>query len=132
MDQQMARHCYMASLTKSHGLEQDKIEWGKSSNNPSRTYQMIDATLLDVMKDNKQQPKPKLELEDTQIYGENDNRIVHIKADLHPNDKSQLIFAWSMTNMPRININMTCHKLSINLGVKLVHQKKKKNHRVKH
>ena len=53
----------MASLNESN-MEQNKVEWGKSSVGSSQTCQMIDSTLINVGDHNKQQPELELELED--------------------------------------------------------------------
>ena len=56
-----------------------------------------------------------------------DDWMVRIGADLELSDKAQLknliewykdIFTWPPMDMPGIEINMLCHKLSINKGVK--------------
>ena len=65
---------------------------------------MIDFTLLDVRGDNKRRPKPESKLEEVRIYMEDDEWVIHIGANLLPEDKSHLvclikqhkeIFAWS-------------------------------------
>ena len=68
-------------------------------------------------------------MEDFWLYRDSDDQTICIRADIDPNSKSQLmhlikcykeIFSWSPTNMPRIDISVACHKLSIDLGVKLM------------
>ena len=75
-------------------------------------------------------------MEDFKIYGDDDICMVHIEADLAPSDKTQLknlieqykdVFAWSPADMPGIDINVSCHKLLIDKGVKPI-QQKKRNH----
>ena len=86
--------------------------------------------------DSERRPQPELELIKVQIYDEDDEWTVHIRADLLPNDKSHMmylikqykeIFAWSPADMPRIDLNVACHQLMINSSVKPV-QQKKRNH----
>ena len=54
---------------------------GNSRSELSRTCQIINATLLDVRKDNEQWLESNLELEDAWIYGEDDIWVVCIGAD---------------------------------------------------
>ena len=50
---------------------------------------MIDSTFLDADLHNERKPEPRSKLEDFRIYGDDDNRTVHIEADLEPIDKIQ-------------------------------------------
>ena len=97
---------------------------------------MIDSTLLEVRQHNECKLKPGLELEDFRIHRDDDDQIVRIGVDLDPSNKAQLknlmeqykdIFTWLPVDMPRIDISMVCHKLSIDQSVKTV-QQNKRNH----
>ena len=88
---------------------------------------MIDSSLLEVSQHNECRLKPRLELEDFRIHGDNDDRKIRIRANLKPSDKAQLknlieqykdIFTWMPVNMPRIDIRVLCHKLSIDKSAK--------------
>ena len=87
-DQQMAKWCYMASLTKKHKVEQSKDDWSKLSDQTLKACQMINSKPLNVRGDNEQQPKPKFDLEDIWIYGENDEWVICIGDDLHPDGRN--------------------------------------------
>ena len=99
---------------------------------------MIDSTLLDARNENKQWPKPESEVEEVKIYENENKQVICIRADLSPRDKNMLvnlikqykeIFAWSPIDMPRIDVEITCHKLSIDPNIKPI-QRKKRNHGV--
>ena len=88
---------------------------------------MIDSTLLDVRWHHERRPELRSELEDFKIYGDDDDQIDRIRADLDPSDKAQLknlmeqyrdIFTWSLADMSRIDINVACHKLLIDQSIK--------------
>ena len=51
---------------------------------------MIYSTLLEFGQHDERRPEPRSELEDFKIYGDNDDWIVCIRADLDPSDKAQL------------------------------------------
>ena len=91
---------------------------------------MIDSTFLDVKEGSEWWLKLESKLENVWIYGEDDEQIIHIGVNLHPNEKGQLvhlmkqykeIFAWSLTNMLGINISVAYHKLSIDPGIKPIY-----------
>ena len=67
-------------------------------------------------------------MENVKIHREGDKWTIHVGVDLHPIEKSQLehlmkkykeIFAWLPIDMLKIDISMACHKLSIDLSIKL-------------
>ena len=76
----------MACLSNCN-LEESKADWWKSNIEFLKTCQMINLTLLDVRNHDEQWLKLESELEDIRIYGDNDDWLVHIRADLNPNDK---------------------------------------------
>ena len=51
---------------------------------------MIDSTILDVRHQDECRPKSKSELEDFQIYGDNNDWVDHTRANLDPSGKVQL------------------------------------------
>ena len=55
VNQQIAKHYYMASLTKNQGIEQSKANLQKMNAKPSKMCQIIDSVLLDVKGDDKHQ-----------------------------------------------------------------------------
>ena len=66
-------------------------------------------------------------VKEVRVYRADDDRTIRIGADLEPADKTQLkklitqykdIFAWSPADMPRIDISMSCHRLSVDKNVK--------------
>ena len=118
----------MASL---YGYDQE-IKPDPKSQRKSKTpneCQMIDSSLLKIDQCDECKPKPRSELEDFKIYGDDDDRVIRIGVDLEPKDKAQLknlieqykdIFARTPTDMPRIDISVSCHKLLINKNAKPV------------
>ena len=49
---------------------------------------MIDSSLLEVGQCDVRRPEPESELKDFRIHGNNDDLVIHIGADLEPNDKA--------------------------------------------
>ena len=101
----------------------------------SKTCQMINLTLFNEREDSKWRPKPRSNLEESFIYGEDDKQAIQLVVDLTTMDKSQLIellmrykkaLVWTLENMMGIDLSVSCHKLSINLTIKPNQQKKKK------
>ena len=97
---------------------------------------MIDSSLLVVGQHDERKREPRSELEDFKIHGDDDDWMIHIGLNLEPSDKTQLkilieqykdIFAWTPADMPRIDISVSCYKLSIDKSAKPV-QQKKRNH----
>ena len=93
---------------------------------------MIDSSLLEMGQHDERRPEPESELEDFKIYGDDDDQVIRIGANLEPNDKAQLknlivqykyIFTWTLVDMPWIDISVSCHKLSIDKNAKPVRQK---------
>ena len=128
----MARWCYMANLI---GNQEPKLSNHKMlSEAILETCQIINLTLLNIRENNKQRSKPRSNLEEAWIYGDDNKQAICIEVDLTIVDKAQLIqlmkkykeiFTQTLANMSRININVACHKLSIKLVIKLVQQKLK-------
>ena len=94
-----------------------------------KTCLMINLTLLDVRKDNKQKLEPRSDLEEAQIYRDEDERAIHIGVALTAEYKAQLlelmkkykeIFSWILIDMSSIDISLACHKLSIDPTIKLI------------
>ena len=52
---------------------------------------MINLTLLNVRNHEEWRPEPRSKLEDIWIYENGDNQVVHIRANLNPTDKGQLV-----------------------------------------
>ena len=126
VNQQVVRWCYIASL---HGYNpKEKLDQETPRKNKIlHECQMINSTLLEVEWQDWWRLEPKSKLEDFKIYGDDNDRKDRIEANLEPSDKTQLknlikrykdTFAWLPMDMPRIDINVSCHKLSINKGVK--------------
>ena len=72
---------------------------------------MIDSTLLDVRRQGKHGFEPGSEVEDSKIYGDDDDQKICIGIDLDPSDKVKLknlmeqyrdIFAWLLADIQEL------------------------------
>ncbi|XP_015949106.1 uncharacterized protein LOC107474031 [Arachis duranensis] len=127
-DRQQARQCYNASLKKSTPrIEQQDV---KAIHNTTEVLSLAD---LNPHEDARERPEPADELQEVSLTTK-PGQVTYIGQALQGKERSKLIkvlqsnadlFAWTPTDMPRIDPNIICHQLATNKTSRPIAQKKR-------
>ncbi|XP_072076680.1 uncharacterized protein [Arachis hypogaea] len=128
-DRQQARQCYNASLRRSaprQGFQQEV----KVIHNTSEVLSLAE---LDPREDTQERPQPADELQEVQLTAKPE-QVTYIGQALQGKERTKLVkvlqdnadlFAWTPADMPGIDPNIICHKLTTNQTNRPIAQKKR-------
>ncbi|GLT32924.1 hypothetical protein SLA2020_075540 [Shorea laevis] len=132
-NQEVARHCYMTSVTRPR-KDQSVPTLEPSPPNAPTTQQVMGVALPDNRPEDETRATPVEEVEEVQLDDRDPNRKTQIGTKLSSKEREELIhflktnkdvFAWTSADMPGIPTSVVVHKLSTHPLKKPVVQKRR-------